>query len=256
MANPTTNYGWQMPTPTDLVTDLPADFGVFGQAVDSTVFANAAAALSATIVDAKGDIIAATGADAFSRLAVGANNTVLTADSTTATGLKWAAAASGGLTLLSTTSMTTIATTVSSISQAYKYLFIIARGIDSTNANTTLAVTLNSTANFQGIRLEARNATLVTGALNASAITDTAYNYAGGGSNPTKNVHTVYLPNYASTTHHKVVQCQEELFTSGGEETSVFYVGKLTSISAITSITYTWASGTNYAGTIEVYGGN
>jgi len=37
MANPTTNYGWQMPTPTDLVTDLPADFEVFGQAVDTSL---------------------------------------------------------------------------------------------------------------------------------------------------------------------------------------------------------------------------
>ena len=35
MANPTSNFGWQMPTTTDLVTDLPADFEVFGQAVDS-----------------------------------------------------------------------------------------------------------------------------------------------------------------------------------------------------------------------------
>jgi len=35
MANPTTNFGWVMPTPTDLVTDLPADFEVFGQAVDT-----------------------------------------------------------------------------------------------------------------------------------------------------------------------------------------------------------------------------
>lgn len=35
MTNPTSNFGWQMPTPTDLVTDLPADFEVFGQAVDN-----------------------------------------------------------------------------------------------------------------------------------------------------------------------------------------------------------------------------
>ena len=35
MANPTSNFGWQMPTATDLVTDLPADFEVFGQAVDT-----------------------------------------------------------------------------------------------------------------------------------------------------------------------------------------------------------------------------
>lgn len=35
MSNPTSNFGWQMPTSTDLVTDLPADFEVFGQAVDT-----------------------------------------------------------------------------------------------------------------------------------------------------------------------------------------------------------------------------
>jgi hypothetical protein len=40
MANPTSNYNWQMPTSTDLVTDLPADFEVFGQAVDNIVFEN------------------------------------------------------------------------------------------------------------------------------------------------------------------------------------------------------------------------
>jgi hypothetical protein len=37
MANPTTNFGWVMPTSTDLVTDLPADFNVFGQGVDTSM---------------------------------------------------------------------------------------------------------------------------------------------------------------------------------------------------------------------------
>ena len=37
MTNPTSNFGWQMPTSTDLVTDLPADFEVFGQAVDTAM---------------------------------------------------------------------------------------------------------------------------------------------------------------------------------------------------------------------------
>lgn len=37
MSNPTSNFGWQMPTATDLVTDLPADFEVFGQAVDTSL---------------------------------------------------------------------------------------------------------------------------------------------------------------------------------------------------------------------------
>jgi hypothetical protein len=37
MSNPTSNYGWQMPTATDLVSQLPADFEVFGQAVDTSL---------------------------------------------------------------------------------------------------------------------------------------------------------------------------------------------------------------------------
>lgn len=115
MTNPTSNFGWQMPTSTDLVTDLPADFEVFGQAVDTDfvdllggttgqVLSKTSAtdldftwvttddtnAIQNAIVDAKGDLIGATAADTPARLAVGANNTVLTADSAEATGLKWA----------------------------------------------------------------------------------------------------------------------------------------------------------------------
>jgi len=37
MSNPTTPFSWQMPTSTDLVTDLPADFAVFGQAVATSM---------------------------------------------------------------------------------------------------------------------------------------------------------------------------------------------------------------------------
>jgi hypothetical protein len=48
-------------------------------------------AIQPTILDAKGDLIVATAADTPARLAVGSANQVLTVDSTTATGLKWAA---------------------------------------------------------------------------------------------------------------------------------------------------------------------
>lgn len=48
----------------------------------------------ATAIDAKGDLIVGTGLDTFDRLAVGSNGQYLSADSTTATGLKWVAAGS------------------------------------------------------------------------------------------------------------------------------------------------------------------
>jgi|688.fasta_scaffold16360_17 hypothetical protein len=114
MANPTTNFGWQMPTSTDLVTDLPADFEVFGQAVDTAlvdlkggttgqvlskasntnmdftwVTTDDANAIQNSIVDAKGDIVAASANDTPARLAVGNNGETLVADSSTSTGLRY-----------------------------------------------------------------------------------------------------------------------------------------------------------------------
>jgi hypothetical protein len=87
----TTNYSWTTPDDTALVKDGAAAIRSLGTAIDTTVFNNASAAIAKTIFDAKGDIIAATAADTVARLAVGTNNFVLTADSTAATGLKWAA---------------------------------------------------------------------------------------------------------------------------------------------------------------------
>ena len=92
----TTNYSWTTPDDTALVKDGAAAIRSLGTAIDTTVFNNASAAIAKTIVDAKGDLIAATAADTVSRLAVGSNNQVLTADSSTATGLKWTTPASGG----------------------------------------------------------------------------------------------------------------------------------------------------------------
>jgi hypothetical protein len=114
MTNPTSNFNWQMPTASDLVTDLPADFETFGQAVDTSmadllggttgqvlskasntdmdftwVDTDDTNAIQNAIVDAKGDLIAASAADTPARLAVGNNGETLVADSSTSTGLRY-----------------------------------------------------------------------------------------------------------------------------------------------------------------------
>lgn len=68
----------------------------------------------ATAIDAKGDLIVGTAADAFARLPVGGTNGhVLTVDSAQSTGMKWAAVASGGGKVLQVVqATTTTATTV------------------------------------------------------------------------------------------------------------------------------------------------
>ena len=120
MATTTTNFGWDIPQSTDLVKDGATAIAALGQDIDTAlvdlkggttgqVLAKAtntdldftwvaqddSNAIQNAIVDAKGDLITATAADTPARLAVGTNGFVLTADSTAATGIKWAAAAGG-----------------------------------------------------------------------------------------------------------------------------------------------------------------
>jgi hypothetical protein len=85
------------------ITGVTAGTGISGGGTSGTVTVTNS---MATAIDAKGDLIAGTGADAFSRLAVGTNGQVLTADSAEATGLKWASSAGvAGLTPITPTSI-------------------------------------------------------------------------------------------------------------------------------------------------------
>jgi hypothetical protein len=87
VANPTTNYGFVLPTPTDLVTDLPADFDVALQGVDTQL----KALQPGTTL---GDLAySSASANTNTRLAIGSTNDVLTVAGGVPT---WAAPAGGG----------------------------------------------------------------------------------------------------------------------------------------------------------------
>ena len=101
--------------------------------------------IPATIVDAKGDLIAGTAADTVSRLAVGTNGQYLKADSTAGTGLAWATLPSSGKvlqvvtatsttsTVIATTTMTdtTLTATITPTSATSKILVLISQPVNS-----------------------------------------------------------------------------------------------------------------------------
>lgn len=89
-------------TADNTVTRLAVGTNGFMPYADSTVAAGikwaappSGTGIPPTTVDVKGDILAATANDTVTRLAVGANGTVLTADSTQATGLRWGTVSGG-----------------------------------------------------------------------------------------------------------------------------------------------------------------
>ena len=99
------------------ITGVTAGTGISGGGTSGTVTITNS---MATEIAAKGDLIVGTGAATFDNLTVGANGTTIVADSSTATGLKWATPAGGGKVLqvvtaqspsVASTSSTTYATT-------------------------------------------------------------------------------------------------------------------------------------------------
>ena len=192
MATTTTNFGWDIPQSTDLVKDGATAIAALGQDIDtalidlkggttgqvlaktsgtdldySWVTTDDTNAIQNAIVDAKGDLIAATAADTPARLAVGTNGYVLTADSSQATGLKWAAASTGKVAqVLSTikadtfTTTSTSPVTITGLSQAItpslntsKILVMVSLAAGVSNADGNLAyfgLTGGNTSSYKG----------------------------------------------------------------------------------------------------------
>jgi hypothetical protein len=102
-----------------------------------------------TILTTKGDIFAATAASTPARLGVGTNGQVLTAASTTDTGLQWATPSSGALTLISQNSFAASSISVSNcFSTTYEnYLVLINCYTDNINARPAYWRWLDSSGN-------------------------------------------------------------------------------------------------------------
>lgn len=145
-----------------------------------------------TLVDAKGDLLVGTAADTADRLAVGSNNTVLTADSTTATGLKWATATQKVVQIVTGTTTTETSNSTST----YADTNLTATITPTSASNTILVFVAHSSCSKSGnqqlyMRLM-RGATSIAGTIPFGENGGTARNSGG--------VPIIYLDSPATTS--------------------------------------------------------
>ena len=243
----TTNYGWTTPDNTALVKDGASAIRTLGSSIDTTLKTQIDAQIPNSLLTTKGDLIAATGASTPARLGVGTNGQALIADSTTATGLKWDTPAAGGMTLLSTTTLSGASTTISSISQSYNYLYILVYGMTNA-AGGQFQIAPNGSTNISGWAGVRNNAAAGTGStylrpLGSGNITETDAN----------NIVNIQIHNYTSTTRYKSWNSSGIALVDGSRQPSNFG-GGIDTNSAITSLVFSNSSGNWSTGTVLIYG--
>lgn len=201
----------------------------------------------------KGDLLSRT-SSAVSRLAVGTNNQVLTADSAEATGLKWATP-SGGLTLISSTSVSGAASyNVNSVfSSTYTNYKIFIKLSAVTNANDDINMKLRASGTNSSVGLySSRVFAYSPGVGGGLMTTDSAAWFIGlcGSSNPA-------VPTYNLDVFSPYAATKTTMTGSNLGVNASYYVMNLLSGYADNNTQYDgfniYASG-NFSATIKVYG--
>lgn len=233
------------------IEGVSAGVGISGGGTSGTVTITNS---MATAIDAKGDLVVGTGADTFSRLGVGTNNQVLSADSSTATGLKWATVSSGGFTELATGSLSGQTTTISSISGSYRNLYIRVEDlVTSGNVNVFLRFNSDNATNYRYVSMNSRDGTSTGSGADSGLVVATTVNSTGTDQSFVANIY-----NYSQSVSYKVVDFTSLVLSPISSASITAYTGGggWVNTAAINSISIIAGSTATLTGTYYIYGAN
>ena len=239
----TTNYGWTTPADTDLVKDGASAIRTLGSSIDTSV-------KSLSPGTTAGDLDYYTSATTKARLAIGTANQQLRVNSG-ATAPEWfTPGASGGMTLISTTTLSGSSVTLSSIPQTYKNLQLIIRNYDPSGDGEGFKIRVNADTGANRHYNGYGSIQNINQSFNATSW------QVGGPDNGTANGLTVFnIFDYTNTTtwrlaHCFLVQNHETTPTNLTMEQSHHAYNQT---DAITSLVLFVSTGT-YTGTALLYG--
>ena len=195
----------------------------------------------------KGDLYGFSTLDA--RIPIGANDTVLTADSTQSLGLKWAAPAAGGMTLLSTTTLSGASTTLSGYGTGYVHLYLYIYGCTG-SANASIQVNPNNSgAVYSEFTFGTGNAGTSNGNITLSSSNSSFY------ATNNANAWGLTIENYANTNNVKPIKWSGWWYTGVASATFATHGGGvINQNSAINSLVILRDTGTLTGGTALLYG--
>ena len=275
MTNPTSNFGWQMPTSTDLVTSLPADFEVFGQAVDTSLADlkggttgqvlkknsntdmdfvwSADSAGMTNPMTTTGDTIYSSSGSTPARLGIGTTGQVLTVSG----GLPaWTTPAGGAWTLIASGSVGTGSTfTISSIPQTYKNIRIQLLNW-SASGNGDLVWKINNTTADTFTYMSSSNA-----ASNSTGTGGSGIRLSSGtvDASKTDNMGVLDIFDYTNTSAFKAVRVNALTWQNAAPSYREAWTGggAYASTSAVTSLVFDPESTSTFdAGTYYLWGEN
>jgi hypothetical protein len=236
----TTNYSWSTPDDTALVKDGAAAIRSLGSSIDTTT-------KSLNPSTTLGDIeYRSSTANTNTRLGIGSTGDVLTV----AGGVpSWATPASGGMTLISTTTLSGASTTISSIPQTYNSLYLVITGLTCNSADGILRCLPNGVDNLSNYSV-LENTTVTSRTNSTIRITETQYLRTDA-----NNAWAFSFDNYTSATRYKPFNFYGFFVATSSVNTSITASGAFRSNTAITSLEFdNFGFGTFATGTILLYG--